>query len=145
MSEGFNYTTDLGEGGVDLGKIYDYDLILLDLDLRDMSGMDEPVAKIIGVFICKLRKKLDLAGGRASYIETVWAAGTSCAIATAPKRRPNPVGARPVFCAETGSPLRRIRSPSPTSPLRQRRTPTLNLRPQSEAGEAPAPPVTGEA
>ncbi|MCR6658656.1 MAG: response regulator transcription factor [Asticcacaulis sp.] len=38
-SEGFNvYTTDLGEEGIDLGKIYDYDLILLDLSLPDMSG-----------------------------------------------------------------------------------------------------------
>jgi two-component system cell cycle response regulator CtrA len=34
------YATDLGEEGVDLGKIYDYDLILLDLNLPDMSGMD---------------------------------------------------------------------------------------------------------
>ena len=40
-SEGFNvYTTDLGEEGVDLGKIYDYDLILLDLNLPDMSGYE---------------------------------------------------------------------------------------------------------
>ena len=40
-SDGFNvYTTDLGEEGADLGKIYDYDLILLDLNLPDMSGMD---------------------------------------------------------------------------------------------------------
>jgi two-component system cell cycle response regulator CtrA len=40
-SEGFNvYTTDLGEEGVDLAKIYDYDLILLDLNLPDMSGLD---------------------------------------------------------------------------------------------------------
>jgi two-component system cell cycle response regulator CtrA len=40
-AEGFNvYTTDLGEEGVDLGKIYDYDLIMLDLNLPDMSGMD---------------------------------------------------------------------------------------------------------
>ena len=31
-SEGFNvYTTDLGEEGVDLGKLYDYDIILSEL------------------------------------------------------------------------------------------------------------------
>ncbi|MEC7962609.1 MAG: response regulator transcription factor [Pseudomonadota bacterium] len=32
------YTTDLGEEGVDLAKLYDYDLILLDLGLPDMNG-----------------------------------------------------------------------------------------------------------
>ncbi len=38
-SEGFNvYTTDLGEEGIDLGKLYDYDLIVLDLQLPDMNG-----------------------------------------------------------------------------------------------------------
>ena len=40
-SGSFNvYTTDLGEEGIDLGKIYDYDIILLDLNLPDMSGFD---------------------------------------------------------------------------------------------------------
>ncbi|MEO1013805.1 MAG: response regulator transcription factor [Pseudomonadota bacterium] len=40
-SDGFNvYTTDLGEEGVDLGKVYDYDIILLDLNLPDMTGFD---------------------------------------------------------------------------------------------------------
>ncbi len=34
------YTTDLGEEGIDLAKLYDYDLILLDLGLPDMSGHD---------------------------------------------------------------------------------------------------------
>jgi two-component system cell cycle response regulator CtrA len=34
------YTTDLGEEGVDLAKLYDYDLILLDLGLPDMNGHD---------------------------------------------------------------------------------------------------------
>jgi two-component system cell cycle response regulator CtrA len=38
-SESFNvYTTNLGEEGIDLGKVYDYDIILLDLNLPDMSG-----------------------------------------------------------------------------------------------------------
>ena len=40
-SESFNvFTTDLGEEGVDLGKLYDYDIILLDLNLPDMSGYE---------------------------------------------------------------------------------------------------------
>jgi two-component system cell cycle response regulator CtrA len=32
------FCTDLGEDGIDLAKLYDYDLILLDLNLPDMSG-----------------------------------------------------------------------------------------------------------
>ena len=40
-SESFNvYTTNLGEEGIDLGKIYDYDIILLDLNLPDMPGFE---------------------------------------------------------------------------------------------------------
>lgn len=40
-AEGFNiYCTDLGEEGIDLGKLYDYDIILLDLNLPDMHGYD---------------------------------------------------------------------------------------------------------
>jgi two-component system cell cycle response regulator CtrA len=39
--ESFNvYTADLGEEGIDLGKLYDYDIILLDLNLPDMSGFE---------------------------------------------------------------------------------------------------------
>lgn len=34
------YATDLGEEGIDLAKLYDYDLILLDLGLPDMLGHD---------------------------------------------------------------------------------------------------------
>lgn len=34
------YCTDLGEEGIDLAKLYDYDLILLDLNLPDMHGHD---------------------------------------------------------------------------------------------------------
>ena len=32
------YATDLGEEGIDLAKLYDYDLILLGLDLPDLNG-----------------------------------------------------------------------------------------------------------
>jgi two-component system cell cycle response regulator CtrA len=34
------YCTDLGEDAVELSKIYDYDLILLDLNLPDLGGLD---------------------------------------------------------------------------------------------------------
>ena len=34
------YATDLGEEGIDLAKLYDYDLILLDLGLPDINGYD---------------------------------------------------------------------------------------------------------
>ena len=41
QGDGFNvYGTDLGEEGLDLGKIYDYDIIVLDLNLPDMHGYD---------------------------------------------------------------------------------------------------------
>ena len=37
--EGFNvFATDLGEEGLDLGRLYDYDIICLDLNLPDMDG-----------------------------------------------------------------------------------------------------------
>ena len=39
------------------------------------GGMDEPELKIIDVFICKLRKKLQAATGGKHYIETVWGRG----------------------------------------------------------------------
>ena len=40
-SESINlYATDLGKEGVGLGKLYDYDLILLDLNLPDMPGFE---------------------------------------------------------------------------------------------------------
>ena len=39
------------------------------------SGVDEPELKIIDVFVCKLRKKLQDASGGENYIETVWGRG----------------------------------------------------------------------
>jgi two-component system cell cycle response regulator CtrA len=39
------------------------------------GGIDEPELKIIDVFICKLRKKIQQATGGDHYIETVWGRG----------------------------------------------------------------------
>jgi two-component system cell cycle response regulator CtrA len=40
-TEGFTVDiTDLGEEGLDLGRLYDYDIICLDLNLPDMHGYD---------------------------------------------------------------------------------------------------------
>ena len=39
------------------------------------GGMDEPEIKIIDVFICKLRKKIEKAGAASPLIQTVWGRG----------------------------------------------------------------------
>jgi two-component system cell cycle response regulator CtrA len=40
-SEGWNvYTTDSGEEGIELAKLYDYDIVLLELTLPDIGGLD---------------------------------------------------------------------------------------------------------
>ena len=41
VAEGHNvFTTDMGEDAIELAGLYDYDLMLLDLDLSDMDGID---------------------------------------------------------------------------------------------------------
>ena len=41
VAEGHNaFTTDLGEDAIELTSVYDYDAVLLDLDLADMDGLD---------------------------------------------------------------------------------------------------------
>jgi two-component system cell cycle response regulator CtrA len=41
VAEGHNvFTTDLGEDAIELCSVYDYDLMLLDLDLTDMEGLE---------------------------------------------------------------------------------------------------------
>ncbi len=39
------------------------------------GGLDDPEAKIIDVFICKLGKKLSSASNGCNYIETIWGRG----------------------------------------------------------------------
>src|SRR5450755_1245260 len=41
VAEGHNvFTTDLGEDAIELADLYDYDVVLLDLELADMSGLE---------------------------------------------------------------------------------------------------------
>ena len=67
------------------------------------GGMDEPEMKIIDVFICKLRKKLALAGA-GDLIGTIWGRGymmrdSGSAPAIAPVESPFAITARPMTAA----------------------------------------------
>jgi two-component system cell cycle response regulator CtrA len=65
------YTTDLGEEGLDLGKLYDYDIIILDLQLPDMSGFE--VLKAMRV--AKVRAPILILSGNAVVQDKVKALG----------------------------------------------------------------------
>jgi hypothetical protein len=46
-SKGFNaYTTDLGEEGVDLGKLYDYEINLLNTSVPQSRHLNTPIGCI---------------------------------------------------------------------------------------------------
>src|SRR6202161_908036 len=71
-SETFNvYAADLGEEGLDLGKLYDYDIIILDLQLPDMSGFE--VLKAMRV--AKVRAPVLILSGNAVVQNKVKALG----------------------------------------------------------------------
>jgi two-component system, cell cycle response regulator CtrA len=71
-SEGLHvYTTDLGEEGIDLGKMYDYDIIILDLALPDMNGFE--VLKAMRV--AKVRAPVLILSGNAVVEDKVKALG----------------------------------------------------------------------
>lgn len=71
-SEGFNFfRTDLGEEGIDLGKIYVYDIILLDLNLPDMSGFDV----LRKLRVSKVRTPVLILSGLAGFEDKVRAFG----------------------------------------------------------------------
>jgi two-component system cell cycle response regulator CtrA len=61
------YTTDLGEEGVDLGKLYDYDIILLDLNLPDMSGYEV----LRNLRVAKVKTPILILSGMASIEDKV--------------------------------------------------------------------------
>jgi len=67
-SESFNvYATHLGEEGVDLGKLYDHDIILLDLNLPDMSGFEV----LRSLRVSKVRTPILILSGQASTVDKV--------------------------------------------------------------------------
>jgi two-component system, cell cycle response regulator CtrA len=69
-SEGFNvYTTDLGEEGVDLGKLYDYDIILLDINLPHMFGYKLRDAKRVSSAAKPHSKKANVSYFIISYLQ----------------------------------------------------------------------------
>src|SRR4051812_45384100 len=67
-SKSFNvFTTDLGAEGVDLGKLYDYDIILLDLNLPDMSGYEV----LRSLRVSKIKTPILILSGTASIEDKV--------------------------------------------------------------------------
>lgn len=80
------------------------------------NGGDEPEPKIIDVYICKLRKKLEEATGGDHYIETVWGRGYILRDpAAAASSAPSPASSR-----LAGPPTKH---PIPSAPAEPERTP----------------------
>jgi two-component system, cell cycle response regulator CtrA len=74
-AENFNlYITDFGEEGVDLGKVYDYDIILLDLNLPDMSGFEV----LRALRVSKVRTPILILSGLAEIENKVTDLGLRC-------------------------------------------------------------------
>jgi two-component system, cell cycle response regulator CtrA len=67
-SQRFNvYTTELGEDGVGLGKLYDFDIVLLDLNLPDMSGFEV----LRSLRVCKVKTPILILSALAGIDEKV--------------------------------------------------------------------------
>src|SRR6266478_7644874 len=67
-SAGFNiYMSALGEEGIDLGKVYDYDIILLDLNLPDISGFEV----LRALRVSKVKTPILILSGRAGIEDKV--------------------------------------------------------------------------
>src|SRR4029079_4708530 len=66
------FTTELGEEGVDLGKLYDYDIILLDLNLPDMPGFEV----LRSLRVSKVKTPILILSGIAAIKDRVTALGS---------------------------------------------------------------------
>jgi two-component system cell cycle response regulator CtrA len=77
-SERFNpYMTDLGHEAIELAKIYDYDIILLDLNLPDMSGYDVLRSLRAGKVKTPILILSGLPGLRTRFAGSAWAQMTT--------------------------------------------------------------------
>ena len=64
------------QGILELLSLHQGDILTKEVFLDHLyGGIDEPIAKIIDVFMCRLRKKLSSASGGYSYIDTIWGGG----------------------------------------------------------------------
>jgi two-component system cell cycle response regulator CtrA len=70
--ESFNlYATDLGEEGLDVAKHYDYDVILLDLNLPDISGFEV----LRSLRVCKISTPILILSGLSAIEHKIKAFG----------------------------------------------------------------------
>ena len=78
------------------------------------GGMDEPEPKIIDVFICKLRRKLEIAGARGMSIDIVWGQGyilrETEAVNQTPEARPTSIDDLSMDQIDAGHPIGELRA-----------------------------------
>jgi two-component system cell cycle response regulator CtrA len=71
-SQGFCiYSTHLGEDGIDLGKLYDYDIILLDLSLPDITGFEV----LRSLRVCRVKTPILILSGQGGLESKIAALG----------------------------------------------------------------------
>jgi CheY-like chemotaxis protein len=134
-TESFNiYTTDLGEEGVDLGKLYDYDIILLDLNLPDMSGYE--VLRTLRVARVKTPIHSSTSPSAPAWVAECSSMASSCTACSIPRsatswchrRKTPPPSSRPATAHFTKA-ASKATSVAPPSP------------PAGESKQTPSPPV----
>ena len=78
------------------------------------DGMDEPESKIIYVFICKLRRKLEIASTRGMRIDRVWGQGyilrETEAVSQTPEALPSSIDDLSMDQIDAGHPFGELRA-----------------------------------